>query len=252
MAYLHIATGAYPLTAADIRAQLRDVSFPADVAGFEAALPAFGYAVVASTTPPAADHTQVLQEESPRLVDGTYRQAWRLDPAGAALVAERTALEAQRQRQQRDALLAASDWTQVPDAINAGANQDAWAAYRQRLRDISDQPGFPWTVAWPAAPALLPPAAEVNYRLFYDALLVSPAYGAIRQRAVNNPAVLTACVEFIAAIGDAKAGRPNEAAIQACVDLLCAAAQFTEPELMALAEVMTYGGLSQLYTLPAS
>ena len=28
----------------------------------------------------------------------------------------------------------------------------AWAAYRQALRDISKQSGFPWTVAWPVAP----------------------------------------------------------------------------------------------------
>lgn len=104
---------------------------------------------------------------------------------------------------------------------------------------------------WPSQPAVIQSVDGCDYRAFYDALLVSPAYAAIRAKAVDSPAVLTACVEFIAAIGDAKAGRPNQPAIQACVDLLCAAAQFTAEELGALAEVMATGGLDQVYTLPA-
>jgi len=53
-------------------------------------------------------------------------------------------------RQQRNALLAASDWTQVADAP---VDQAAWAAYRQSLRDITQQSGFPDEVAWPTMPA---------------------------------------------------------------------------------------------------
>ena len=103
---------------------------------------------------------------------------------------------------------------------------------------------------WPSAPEVNSVDPVCDYRSFYDALLVSPAYVTIRTKAITSPAVLTACVEFIAAIGDAKSGRPNPAAIQACVDLLCAAAQFTAAELAELAEVMTVGGLDQFYTLP--
>ena len=103
---------------------------------------------------------------------------------------------------------------------------------------------------WPSAPEVNSVDPVCDYRSFYDALLVSPAYVTIRTKAITSPAVLTACVEFIAAIGDAKSGRPNPAAIQACVDLLCAAAQFTAAELADLAEVMTVGGLDQFYTLP--
>jgi hypothetical protein len=103
---------------------------------------------------------------------------------------------------------------------------------------------------WPSAPEVNTVEPVCDYRSFYDALLISPAYVTIRTKAITSPAVLTACVEFIAAIGDAKSGRPNPAAIQACVDLLCAAAQFTAAELTELAEVMTVGGLDQFYTLP--
>lgn len=52
-------------------------------------------------------------------------------------------------RAQRDTLLASSDWTQVYDAP---VDQEAWAAYRQALRDIPQQEGFPATVVWPIKP----------------------------------------------------------------------------------------------------
>jgi hypothetical protein len=52
-------------------------------------------------------------------------------------------------RTERDALLAASDWTQVADAP---VDQAAWAAYRQALRDVTAQAGFPDAVVWPVKP----------------------------------------------------------------------------------------------------
>lgn len=52
-------------------------------------------------------------------------------------------------RQKRNALLAASDWTQVADAP---VDQAAWATYRQELRDITSQATFPSEVTWPVAP----------------------------------------------------------------------------------------------------
>jgi len=42
-----------------------------------------------------------------------------------------------------------SDWTQVADAP---VDKAAWATYRQELRDISAQTGFPWTIEWPTQP----------------------------------------------------------------------------------------------------
>lgn len=52
-------------------------------------------------------------------------------------------------RAKRDRLLARSDWTQVADAP---VDQQAWAAYRQSLRDITQQAGFPNDVTWPTHP----------------------------------------------------------------------------------------------------
>lgn len=53
-------------------------------------------------------------------------------------------------RATRDQLLKSCDWTQVADAP---VDKVAWAAYRQALRDVPAQSGFPQTIDWPAAPA---------------------------------------------------------------------------------------------------
>ena len=50
----------------------------------------------------------------------------------------------------RQMLLFGSDWTQLPDVPLA--TKEAWATYRQALRDITKQPGFPLDVTWPVAP----------------------------------------------------------------------------------------------------
>ena len=57
-------------------------------------------------------------------------------------------------RAQREALLTASDWTQLPDAQTSlsPTKKTAWAAYRQALRDLTDQPGFPQDITWPDKP----------------------------------------------------------------------------------------------------
>ncbi len=61
-------------------------------------------------------------------------------------------------RTERDAKLTSCDWTQVADAP---VDQAAWAVYRQALRDITDQEGFPNEVTWPEEPVTEEPATEV-------------------------------------------------------------------------------------------
>jgi hypothetical protein len=56
-------------------------------------------------------------------------------------------------RSKRDALLAASDWTQLPDDALSDAQRAAWRAYRQALRDLPGHPGWPGAITWPAPPA---------------------------------------------------------------------------------------------------
>ena len=66
-----------------------------------------------------------------------------------AYKAIKDAEQASAVRKSRGDKLADSDWTQVADAP---VDKAVWATYRQALRDITTQSGFPWTVTWPDAP----------------------------------------------------------------------------------------------------
>ena len=60
------------------------------------------------------------------------------------------AQEADEVRTQRDALLVESDWAVLPDA--PVADEQAWKDYRQALRDVPQQAGFPTDINWPSKP----------------------------------------------------------------------------------------------------
>ncbi|WP_081059682.1 tail fiber assembly protein [Burkholderia stagnalis] len=62
----------------------------------------------------------------------------------------RPAIAARDARERRDDLLAGSDWTQLGDVPEA--TRIKWTTYRQALRDVPQQPGWPEAVTWPVAP----------------------------------------------------------------------------------------------------
>jgi len=66
--------------------------------------------------------------------------------------AEEVNAQGHRVRIERNSRLAASDWTQLDDSPMANTQKAAWATYRQALRDLPDQEGFPWNVTWPEKP----------------------------------------------------------------------------------------------------
>lgn len=68
-----------------------------------------------------------------------------------------TASKAAQVRADRTRRLSDCDWTQLADSP---VDKAAWANYRQSLRDISDQPGFPWAVEWPHDPNWIEPVTE--------------------------------------------------------------------------------------------
>jgi hypothetical protein len=69
----------------------------------------------------------------------------------ATYKATKDAEQAKSVRATRDAKLAATDWV-VIKAVEIGATAPAaTAAYRQALRDITSQAGFPWEITWPDA-----------------------------------------------------------------------------------------------------
>ena len=66
-----------------------------------------------------------------------------------AYKAMKDAEQAERVRADRNSKLADCDWTQVADSP---VDKTVWATYRQTLRNIPTQVGFPWNINWPAQP----------------------------------------------------------------------------------------------------
>lgn len=76
---------------------------------------------------------------------------WRFDGISFLPPPEKTTEDvANTIRFMRNERLAECDWTQIPDS---SADKAAWANYRQLLRDVPTQEGFPWSVTWPVPPS---------------------------------------------------------------------------------------------------
>ena len=72
----------------------------------------------------------------------------------AQLIQAETDKEAAKVRAKRDALLAASDCEVLPDRNDGKSKSyDEWVTYRQALRDVPEQKGFPFEVEWPVKPS---------------------------------------------------------------------------------------------------
>lgn len=74
------------------------------------------------------------------------------DPA--ELLAEQTAAETVRVRNIRNSMLADTDWVELPSASSRLTPEKLteYLNYRQALRDVTSQEGFPLNVVWPTLP----------------------------------------------------------------------------------------------------
>jgi Tfp pilus assembly protein PilW len=72
------------------------------------------------------------------------------DAEEAAWAANANSRKAAKVREERNIKLASTDWTQTADVPQAV--KDSYVTYRQALRDISNQSGFPNEITWPDAP----------------------------------------------------------------------------------------------------
>ena len=138
----------FPYSIGDLRRDNPNTSFPRNPS--DALLAYWSVFPVVEQDPPKLNPaTQNLNQINPKLVDGQWLQTWEITDATPEQIAERTESKAVEVRADRNKRLADCDWTQLADAPVAHA---VWAAYRQDLRDVTAQPGFPWDVEWPPAP----------------------------------------------------------------------------------------------------
>jgi hypothetical protein len=101
------------------------------------------------TPPPYDPLTQTRIDVDAVLVDGVWTQMWQVVDLSIEEILQRKTTQSDAAREARNAKLVESDWTQVSDAP---VNKTLWATYRQALRDVTKQSGFPWTINWPTQP----------------------------------------------------------------------------------------------------
>lgn len=153
------------VTEQEFRAMFPNTGFPVQLT--EAIINDFGGDVVfEGPQATGGDQYQYSQYAGVEQVDGKWYTKYILGPVftdttaedgtvttaaenEAAYKAMKDAEQAKAIRQQRGEKLKETDWTQVADAP---VDKALWAAYRQALRDVTTQEGFPWTVTWPVEP----------------------------------------------------------------------------------------------------
>lgn len=135
------------MTESEFRAAHPNTSFPQQLTvdllnGFDAD-------VVLNGPTPTASRYQTVVRDGVEEVGGKWFTKFSVTDMDSEAKAVVDAKQAVSVRDDRNKRLADSDWTQVADAP---VDQAAWATYRQELRDITGQTGFPWEVNWPSKP----------------------------------------------------------------------------------------------------
>ena len=127
--------------------QIQDVFSSTDVAKF-----GFECVEVVEDTPPIIDIRthNCVKNAAPSLSNGVWTLGWAVIPKTTDEVNEYRNEMAHKFRSERNQKLRDCDWTQGKDI--ADNISTAWATYRQALRDIPAQDGFPWNVQWPTQP----------------------------------------------------------------------------------------------------
>ena len=142
----------------ELRKMFHNTSFPR--IWDESVLDHIGVDPVFESPTPTTTRYQTANKNGVELKNDKWMWAWTIGPVftdgettaaaqEAAYKAAKDAEQATAVRADRTKRLADSDWTQLADSA---ADKEAWATYRQALRDITDQAGFPWTITWPDAP----------------------------------------------------------------------------------------------------
>lgn len=138
----------FPFSVFELRKENPNVSLPREMTQEQlASMDVFS--VVEQPEPDTDRFSYTVKRQLPELVDGQWTVLWDIIAKSAEQLAEDDVRQAEKIRDSRNGRLAATDWTQVADAP---VDQAAWATYRQALRDLTGQEGFPWSVQWPTEP----------------------------------------------------------------------------------------------------
>ena len=136
----------YPYSIGALRKENPNTSFPKNPS--DSALAGYGVYPVIEANPTVGIDQKLVKSWTPELIANVWTLNHQAVDMTADEIAERTAVEEANVREQRDTKLAECDWTACSDVTMS----EAMTTYRQALRDITAQAGFPWTVEWPTQP----------------------------------------------------------------------------------------------------
>lgn len=142
-------TGAV-VTESEFRAMHPNTSFPLMLT--TATLDAYNSDIVFEGPQAQPGRYQVAFRDGVEEIDGKWFTKWSVTDMSAEAIAAKDTEQAKSVRTTRNKLLADTDWTQLVDAPLTQEQSFQWQTYRQALRDLSLQAGFPWEVTWPSEP----------------------------------------------------------------------------------------------------
>ena len=137
----------YPYSIGLLRKDNPRTSFPKNPT--DAVLAGYGMYPVREANPNVGTDQKLVKSWTPEFINGEWILNHQAVDMTAEEIAERDGVIAANVREERDKRLADTDWTQVADSPVDSA---VWSVYRQSLRDIPSQAGFPWDVVWPTQP----------------------------------------------------------------------------------------------------
>ncbi len=144
----------FPYTLGDLRRDNQNTSFPKNIG--DAILAIYGIFHVMPDPQPECDNLvqTVVRDSEPNnnetAVDGDTGETYKTGRWVIGYTVENKPLDQAQTavRNQRERLLSQTDWMALSDVTMS----PAWATYRQALRDITSQEGFPYAVIWPTKP----------------------------------------------------------------------------------------------------
>jgi len=133
---------------AQFRALHPNTSFPPVLT--EELLDGFDADPVLNGAMPNATRYQIIARDGVEQVNGKWYSKYVAVDMSEEAKAAHDAAQAAATRATRNNRLKDSDWSQGKDISDSVSTP--WATYRQELRDVPQQSGFPWDVTWPAQP----------------------------------------------------------------------------------------------------
>ena len=140
----------YPYSIEKLRSDNPETSFPAVMS--EEELAEWGvFAVEEEITPAYNEQTESIDLQAPSLVNGLWLRAWLVTSASTEEMEQRKIIKSAEVRRRRNRLLSETDYSQISDFQGSEAEKLNFAQFRQQLRDLPQQEGFPFSYVWPNA-----------------------------------------------------------------------------------------------------